>query len=213
MIKYVIFDFDGTLADSGGIAVMAMNKMARKYGFTEIEWEKLDDLRKMSVQERCRYMKVPLIRIPFLANEYYSIYKEAMPGMDLYEGMRELLETLHARGYGIAIISSNAESNIRSFLQQKGIGIIDKILCSHHIFDKDIIINRFLRQNKLRNGEVVYVGDEVRDISACKKAGVRIIWVDWGLDLLSTVKSAEPDHMASQPADILRIIEELEKNE
>ena len=35
---------------------------------------------------------------------------------------------------------------------------------------------------------MLYVGDEQRDVAACKKAGVNVIWVSWGYDVIETVK-------------------------
>ena len=206
MIKYIIFDFDGTLADSGEIAFKAMNKMAKKHKFKEIEWSEIDLLRKLTTIERSKYMGVSLLKVPFLAPDFYLHYKEAMHELKLHPGMKELTEKLHGEGYGVAVISSNSENNIRTYFEDNNIENIDEILCSHHLFDKDKIINRFLRRHRLNKNEVIYAGDEIRDITACKKAGVKIIWVDWGLDVLEAVLVEKPDFTISEPIEIYNII-------
>jgi phosphoglycolate phosphatase len=53
---------------------------------------------------------------------------------------------------------------------------------------------------------VLYVGDEVRDIVACKKAGVKIAWVDWGYDLKEAVADEKPDYLISNPLEIISIV-------
>ncbi len=205
MYKYIIFDFDGTLADSGEIAVKAMNEMSEKHGFGPIKEEDIPKLRKMNVKERCRHVGVKPLMLPFLAGEYYGIYKKLMDDMELFEGMRELLEKLHGEGMGIAIISSNSESNIRHFLKTKGIGMIDKVICSNNVFNKDRIIKNFLKHNNLEKHQVVYVGDETRDIQACKKIGIKVIWVEWGLDIVENITKEQPDYTVSDPGEIYKI--------
>ena len=210
-IKYVIFDFDGTLADSGEIAFRAMNAMAERQGFRTLDWSEIEAIRKMNVKERSRYMNIPLLKIPKMAQEFYTYYKEHMVDMNLNEGIIELLKNLHDSGYKLAVISSNDEENIRSFLTVKDIDNIDDVLCSSHVFSKDRIINKFLRQKKLAPSEVLYTGDEIRDIKACQNSGVRIAWVDWGLDVKENAEKFKPDYMISQPSQIVDILKTLEK--
>ncbi|MDX1359323.1 MAG: HAD-IA family hydrolase [Clostridia bacterium] len=208
-IKYVIFDFDGTLADSGEIAFRAMNSMADSHKFRKLDWSEIEKIRKMNVRERSRYMGVPMVKIPTMAQEFYRFYKEHMGEMHLNKGIPELIENLHQKGYKLAVISSNDEGNIRDFLNKKSIDI-DDILCSSHIFSKDGIINKFLRRNKLDPSEILYIGDETRDISACRRAKVKVAWVDWGLDVRENAIKFSPDYMISDPAEIEDILVQLE---
>jgi len=75
MIKYVIFDFDGTLADSKEVFISVYNQIAAKKGYRQIESGNLEYLRSLSIPERCKYLKVPIYRIPFMATEFLSLYK------------------------------------------------------------------------------------------------------------------------------------------
>ena len=206
IFDHIIFDFDGTIADSGEIAFRAINSMAGKFGFRNIDWDDVDRMRTMSVNDRCRYMGVSILKLPFFASEYYSYYKSHMNDLRMFPGMRELIEKLHENGMQVSVISSNDEGNIREFFESEDLSVFDNILCSSHLFHKDKIINRFLRQNGIDRERVIYVGDELRDIEACKRASVKVIWVDWGLDLKETVIPAGPDFMAGSPDDIYDIV-------
>ena len=168
-IKYVVFDFDGTIADSGKIAFNAINRMSEKHGFDKLDWSQIDKLRSMTVKERSKYMGVALYKMPFIAPEFYNYYKEEMIDMSINKGIKKLLNDLNEDGYKLAVISSNSEHNIREFFIKRNIKVFKEILCSKHIFSKDKIINKFLKRKKLNPNEVIYIGDETRDIEACQE--------------------------------------------
>ncbi|HOP75429.1 MAG TPA: HAD-IA family hydrolase [Bacillota bacterium] len=210
MLKYIIFDFDGTLADSKEVAMSAYNRLAERHGFNRMNPEDLEHFRALSIAERCRFLRVPMFRIPFLAGEFYGLYQESMKHLTLFPGMKELLKELSERGYGIAVISSNSEQNIRDFIHKHSLDI-EQVICSSHIYGKDKMLRSFLKKNRLVNTDVIYIGDEHRDIMACKKIGIPVIWVNWGLDLLHSVAHASPDFIVETPEEILRIVESYRK--
>lgn len=59
MIKYILFDFDGTLADSKSVFVSAWNQLADKHKFKKLHHEDLDVLRKLSIKERGKQLNFP----------------------------------------------------------------------------------------------------------------------------------------------------------
>lgn len=206
MIKYIIFDFDGTLADSKDVFIAVYNQIARKNSYRQMEPENLQYLRTLTIGERCRYLKVPLYRIPFLAVEFLNLYKKSLQNVRLFEGIGEVLSALRLKGMETAIISSNSKNNIENILKDNGIDSITKIYCSTSLFGKEKLIREFLKKYGVTKDQVLYVGDELRDITACKKAGVAVAWVEWGYDIRQSVIHAQPDYLLRQPADILSIL-------
>lgn len=126
MLKYVVFDFDGTLVDSQDIFVPIYNQLAEKHGYKTVSEEEIEPLRKLSIPERCKQLHVPLYKLPILALEFYKLYQPSIKDLVLFNGMKEVLDELHRKGYGIAVISSNSEEHIRAFLHNNQIKIFKK---------------------------------------------------------------------------------------
>lgn len=189
------------------MAVAAYNQFANKHKLKKITSEEVESLRRLSIVERCRFLNVPLYKLAFWAGEFYDLYRQSLKQVRLFDGIKELLAELNQRGFHLAIISSNSECNIRAFLQKHQVDDIGQILCSNQIFGKHKVIAKFLKTTKVTHSEVIYVGDEQRDIVACKKMGIKIIWVKWGFDLVDLVKKESPDYMADTPGEILDIVQ------
>lgn len=205
-MKYIIFDFDGTLADSTAVFASAWNTLAQKYKFKGIELKEIDTLKKLSISERSKLFDFPMYKLPMILPQFYKLYRQSLNDVHLFDGMKELLIEIDKRGYKILIISSNSKENILEFLKMNGIHCVADVLCSNRIFGKDKVMKKFLKEANVDSSDVVYIGDEQRDIVACKKAGVPIIWVEWGYDAKEVVQNDEPEYSVSTPQEILEII-------
>jgi len=205
-MKHIIFDFDGTLADSTAVFASAWNTLAQKYKFKGIELKEIDTLKKLSISERSKLFDFPMYKLPMILPQFYKLYRQSLNDVHLFEGMKELLIEIDKRGYKILIISSNSKENILEFLKMNGIHCVTDVLCSNRIFGKDKVMKKFLKEANVDSSNVVYIGDEQRDIVACKKAGIPIIWVEWGYDAKEVVQNDEPEYSVSTPQEILEII-------
>src|SRR5690606_33354298 len=107
MIKYVVFDFDGTLVDSKAVFVKLYNGLAQKSGYTLMTEQNIDLLHSMSIAERCEYLKVPLYKIPFIATKFLKQYKASVPLLQFCGGVEEMLARLISKQIFFAVLSSN----------------------------------------------------------------------------------------------------------
>ncbi len=203
---HVLFDFDGTIADSENTALDIMTVMAERHGMRMIRPDEVEKFKKMPIRERFRQLDLPMRKLPKWAKEYNHLFQDAVGLVDPFDGISEMLKTLNSKGFTISIISSNAENNIRKFLIRHELDFIYDVHCSHHVFSKDKMIKKLLRRWKLQRSDAIYVGDEHRDVVACKKAGVKVIWVRWGFDGHEAVLLENPDFIAETPSDILKIV-------
>ena len=202
--KYIVFDFDGTLVDSRAVFIRLYNDLAAKHGYTSMTPENLEHLRTLSIPQRCKYLNVPMYRIPFLAVVVMKNYRHAISEIPFNPGIKEMLETLSINNMPFAVLSSNSKGNIEQFFSLHGIACAD-IFCSRSIFGKHVLLNTFLKEKKLKPSDILYVGDELRDIIACRKIGVEVAWVSWGYDHEKAIENDKPDHVFHNLAELLAV--------
>ena len=74
------------------------------------------------------------------------------------------------------------------------------------LFGKSRIINRVLREHHWAAEEVIYIGDETRDISAAKKSRLTMISVGWGFSYPAILQEYQPDFLVYHPSELMTAI-------
>lgn len=202
--ELIVFDFDGTLADSRQLFFDLYNELALRKGYALLTDSNLSELRSMSITERCRTMHIPLYQIPFIASAIIKQYKSNINRIPLYPGVREMFAELDAMQIPYAILSSNSNENIAAFFEHQRLKV-PEIYTSSRIFGKDKAILKVLKAKELNASQVLYVGDELRDLEACHRAGVKMAWVHWGYDSREALGGLIPDFEPGHAMDIPRL--------
>jgi phosphoglycolate phosphatase len=207
MITHVVFDFDGTLVDSRQLAVQLLNELAEKGRFGKITADNLEELRNLTILERCSRLGIPTYKLPWMAIQLARSYRKGVQSLVFNEGIPELLKELRARGLKLIILSTNSEENIRAFLKRHSAeDWVEDIYSGGGAFGKAGKLRTLLKQTGLRREQLVYVGDEHRDVVACKQVGVRVIAVRWGLDAEALLRKSEPNHLVDRPEEIAECV-------
>src|SRR4051794_34056290 len=115
MIKYAIFDFDGTIVDSKELAFHLLNDLSDKYRFKKISRSELDTLTKLPIKDRLKILRIPFYKVPLLLLELKKNYKTIISSIKPFEGIKEVVVTLKEQGIHTIIISSNTVQNITQF--------------------------------------------------------------------------------------------------
>ncbi len=207
MIKQIIFDFDGTLADSESVFFHVANDVCTKFDLPLFTHEQYQQLTKMPLKDAIKALNVKWYQIPKYWVEGCLSFMRHISSITLFDGIVDLLNDLEDYGVGLSIISSNSKDNIHSLLAQNDVDHFDSIISVQKLFKKHKFIKSFLKENDLEPDEVLYVGDEVRDILACKKARVKVIAASWGFDGLSHLVEENPDYIVDSPYQIKDIVE------
>lgn len=206
MTRVLLFDFDGTIADTRTIAHGILNDMADEFGFSPLPCGDLETARDMGTREFIRYLGISNWRVPMIARRGLQLLHERMDLVNPIAGVPEVLSSIHERGEKMGILTSNSEANVASFLKRHDLPYFHFIRTSSKLFGKAREMNRLIRSEKLVPSEVLYVGDETRDIEAARESGLRMAAVTWGYNSESALAALNPDYLLASPKDLLSLI-------
>ncbi|HQR91162.1 MAG TPA: HAD hydrolase-like protein, partial [Caulobacter sp.] len=122
----VIFDFDGTLADSAAWMMKTVNPMARRFGFRTVTDEEIDMLRGRGTREVIRYLGISPWKLPMIASHGKKLMAAECESIPLFPETAGMLKALHDAGLRLAVVSSNSERTIRKVLGPELSGLIDQ---------------------------------------------------------------------------------------
>ncbi|MBO1059138.1 MAG: HAD-IA family hydrolase [Dolichospermum sp. JUN01] len=205
--KVIIFDFDGTIADTVDALVTIANRLALEFGYVPINSQELVLLRNLTAREIIKYSGVSLFKIPFMVKKVKGELKHKIPELTPIEGINAALIELHNQGYHLGIITSNSQENVNQFLKFHNLDyLFDFIYSGVTIFGKTTIINNVLRQKHFNPEVVIYVGDETRDVESAKKANIKVVAVSWGFNSSEALGKQNPDFLIHHPRELLDVI-------
>jgi phosphoglycolate phosphatase len=201
--KVLLFDFDGTIADTRKIAHGILNDMSKEFGFRELPEEHLENARDMGTKEFIRHLGISTWRVPSIARRGLELLHQRMDQVNPIEGMPEVLATLHGRGHRIGILTSNSEANVDAFLKRHDLPYFYFVRTSSKLFGKSREMKKLVRSEGVTPAEILYVGDETRDIEAAKESGLRMAAVTWGYNSAGALAALNPEHLLNSPSELL----------
>ncbi|WP_394167199.1 HAD-IA family hydrolase [Photobacterium piscicola] len=201
----LIFDFDGTIADTFNLYIDVMRKIYHEYDFKYIDDEDIELCRAMTSKEIIQYLGISPLQIPIIANRIRGDFTQRMVEQKIFTGIDTVLESLKKEGHKLFILSSNSEENINIFLNLNNITQFDGVFSKSSIFGKSGIIKKIINKNKFIADDVYYIGDETRDIEAAKKIKIKSIAVSWGYNNRNTLINKKPDHLIDNPQQLISL--------
>jgi len=202
--RYVIFDFDGTLADSLPFLLSCLGELARTHGFREPSPDEWPRLRAGSLTELLASLRIPLWQVPRIARHYRRLLAQRGEAVTPFAEIPSILERLRAAGLQLGLATSNSAASVRQVLPDA------PHLFSDGEFDIPLLgkarrLSRLLRRQGIAAAESLYVGDELRDLQAARRAGLPCAAVAWGYGCATRLREQRPDLFFERPADLLRL--------
>ena len=215
MLKLLIFDLDGTLADTSKDITDAVNYAVKPFGVKPLSVSEVKArvgsgltklIESLIPEERDFSAKEEAVK-RFL--EYYSIHL-----LDYTKPYPQAKETLSKLGaYKKAVISNKREVLSKKVLE--GLGLLeffDIVLGSDSVSERKpspVPIFELLKRFSVSKDEAVIIGDSNYDIGAGKAAGIKTIAVTYGYRDREVLKGA--DFIIDNFGEILRILPEVDK--
>ncbi len=193
-ITTLIFDWDGTIADSAQLGLTAFQKSFASLGFEFPQdiYEAAYSPNWYSIYEA---MELPKEKWPIADSLWLEHYGEQ--AANLIKGVEGTLRELHQRGYRMGIVSSGSECRLTRELGHHGISdLFDVVICNEHMVNKKPDLEGLktaLDMLKRPSEESCYVGDSPEDIEMGKRAQVLTVGVRSSYPTSWRLRDANPD--------------------
>lgn len=210
----VIFDFDGTVADTGEGILKSL-----QYSFSAMgrDVPDMSDLKRFIgppvYYSYTHFYGVAENEVEEYIKKYRERYKEkGIYECSLYDGMKELILSLKSRGVKTGIASSKPEHLIYSVSDFLGVtDLFDAIAGvksdnSRHSTKKDIILEAMEKLGEADKEKVLMVGDRCFDIEGAAAAGVKSCGALWGYGNKEEFIEYKADFIAEKPLDVLNLL-------
>ena len=196
--QLLIFDWDGTLADSIGRIVVAMHHAAESGGFEARDDAAIKGIIGLALPEAIRTL-YPLIEADELlafreryAEKYMAMDAEPSP---LFPGVRAALERFRAQGYRLAVATGKARRGLDRVLKAHGWeAFFDITRAADETKSKPhpLMIEEILAHCGVEARHALMVGDSTFDLQMARNAGVGSVAVGYGAIPLPALLAYEP---------------------
>ena len=202
--KLILFDFDGTILDILPHIVPFFNEFSEEFHFKPIKDPEFT--RNLTLKQIIKKHKIPFLKIPSLLRKVQKLQIENKDRIFLYKGLNEIIPQL-SKKYKLGILSSNSKKVINSYLKKNKLDNYFSFIIGYpRIFSKSVALTKILVSRGLKPSQVLYVGDEVRDIQATKIVGMDCASVTWGINSVNLLKKYNPKYIVNKPNDLLKIL-------
>ncbi|VTS08844.1 HAD family hydrolase [Tuwongella immobilis] len=210
-IRAVLFDFDGTLADSFDAIIASVNHTRTAFGFEELS---IDEIRAQVGWGLRQLMEVVVPSVnPEEAMAIYRDHHKTVMGTHtrLLPGVRTTVETLHKQGKKLAICSNKLVRFTQELIRVLEIApFFDAVLGPDDVNnrakpDPAMVLEAMKRLN-VRPSETIYVGDMNVDIDTCRAAGIPVWVVPSGLQTAETLSKYRPDRILESMNELVPML-------
>jgi len=203
--RLAMFDFDGTLADSFPFFLSVFNTVADRHAFRRIDVARAGELRHLGVRQMMDHVGLPAWKLPLASKTFMAMMQDSAHEIPLFDGIADALRHLHGRGVRLAVVSSNAEHNVRAVLGPELTALVARFDCGMSVFGKAGRIRAVLKACGAAPADALYVGDQATDAEAAHKAGVAFGAVHWGYAAIEALRAQACATEFVTPADLRRI--------
>ena len=203
MIKEVVFDFDGVIADSLDFVLAVTNRYFERWGKETLTRESFrdQDLEQLYHSSRANFLEEI-----YLLFRIKSAIHRSLKEIPVHPHVVPVLDEI-SRKTRLSLLTSNSKGNVLDFLKVHHIhNYFHRVEANFMMFNKGRGLISLIKSESLTPRDVIYVGDEPRDIRAAKFAGVSPIVVDWGYSSRSLLAKFKPEKIVSTSDELKKAL-------
>ncbi len=205
-MRTVIFDFDGTIGDSFKIILeigheLTHHKLLRNP-------EEIERLKNEKILKIADELGIKKYQWPILLFRGRKMMTKRLGEVKPFDGIKDVLHKLKKNGFRLFIISSNSNDNIEKFLKRYKLNdIFEDVHGGVGIFGKARALKKLIKKFDIDKETTVYVGDEPRDITSSREAGIPCISVSWGFNTEDLLLKSNPMVVVRSSDELLKVLQ------
>jgi phosphoglycolate phosphatase len=205
----VIFDFDGTVADSFAESLAAYNRVAPKLHLRRVAEAEVPGLRRINAGQLMTALGIPMWKLPRLMIAVRADLMDHFDAVAPVPGIGAAVRALAKTGYRLAIVTSNSKANVYAFIARHDLNVFGTVVAGASIFGKATRLKRLLKAAGTDVSTSVYIGDTNPDVRAAREAGTSAIAVTWGFSSREPLAEEVPDALLDSPDELPGSVQRL----
>lgn len=208
----LVFDWDGTLLDSTGVIVEAVQAACRDLGQREPSAEHARQVIGLGLADALRHSvpDLPDDQFAQMVERYKYHYLSRDHDLRLFDGVGELIAQLHAAGFLLAVATGKSRRGLDRSLAQSGLGVyFSASRCADECFSKPHpqMLEELMAEFAVPPERTLMVGDTTHDLQMAINAGVAGLAVDYGAHSASALDALNPLARLRSAAELARWLE------
>jgi len=203
---YLMFDFDGTLADSLKLGMVVANNLSRRHNYPPLTESDIESFRGIPLKEVFKRLRLPFYKLPFFVHQVKMEMSKHLDELQPFPDIPETLQALRDAGIPMSLLTSNSNKVVLPFLEKHGMDVFERYVCDVGLFRKSRALRKELKRQEVKARNPVYIGDEQRDISAAKHIRIPVIAVTWGFHPRHILEKQNPEYLIDRPRDLINLV-------
>jgi len=205
----IVFDWDGTLMDSAGAIVHAIQASCRDLGLPEPPDERARYVIGLGLGDALRHA-VPELResdYPRMIERYRHHFLSRDHELTLFDGVEALIAELAGRGRMLGVATGKSRAGLNRVLGSTGLGAhFHATRCADECFSKPhpAMLDELMDELGVLPERTLMVGDTTHDLQMAKNAGVAALGVSFGAHPRAALEAESPLACVPTPGDMVR---------
>lgn len=209
MYKYILYDFDGTIADTNELIIQSLNEVSKRFLGKELSSKELNSILGKHLADQMKALSERhYIEMTAFYKEYYDSHKDLM--VKEFAGISDMIRELKTLECVQAIVSAKGRGGILHGLELLGLSDFFDVIISAY----DIENNKPHPEPALKAMETLgaakesslLIGDSPYDIICGKNAGIKTVLVGWTTFDMNELLKHSPDFVISTPGELIDIV-------
>jgi phosphoglycolate phosphatase len=181
----IVWDWDGTLADSTGMITNALLKAAEQVGLPALTPQTASNIIGLGLRESIQtlYGDIPAEQAQALASQYTTNYYAGESEIPLFAGAAETIKALNKRGFKLAVATGKGRRGLNLALEHSGLGkyfhstrTVDECFSKPH----PQMLDELMEYLVVMPERTLMIGDTSYDLQMAQNADVRSVGVTYG---------------------------------